>query len=84
MGTAPVELKKESGAQEVHAPAISHISSFCITSHIACISSFLSHATDMMSFSHPKPDHGKGVQTQESITNLGTRACADGHADGND
>ena len=53
MGTAPVELKKESGSQEVRSPAIFHVSSVCITSHLARISSFLSHATDMMSSSQP-------------------------------
>ena len=84
MGTAPVELKKESGTQEVRHSAIFHVSSFCIPSHMARISSFLSHATDTLSSCHIKIDHCKGVQTQARTVNLGTRACSDGHADGND
>ena len=49
-GTAPVELKKESGSQEVRAPASLYRPSFSIAGHMVRISSFLSHATDMMSF----------------------------------
>ena len=84
MGTAPVELKKESGTQEVRPPAIFRLSSFCVTSHMARISSFLSHATDMMSPSHPTIDHCEGAETQAKTTALGMCACADGCADGND
>ena len=49
MGTAPVEFKKESGSQEVRAPASSVGKTFSVAGHMARISSFLSHAADMMS-----------------------------------